>query len=641
LSNSNQTPGIPPGTRRYNKIAISRMGTADDFKSVHPGALADLVRKIVLCEGPIHLDLVKERIAQFWAISRVGHLISGHMDQAIRYGLRNKQFIKKSDFLWPPGCEAAPVRIAAENEIFRAIEHICIEEIIQAAYLCVKDAFSLSEDDLITQTARLLGYGRTGQNVRTRIEEAVKEGIHAGILTVKGQKITIPRQVKPVRADLAPPDKPPPKAPGAVSTPPKRHRVPPAKPGLVKPREPRPVQPVLPLSEESRRSSSELRLAICLSVVAVVAGILWFLSKERATPQQRRSRASVSAGVRSVENHLAAPVPTPLKESTARGNKVEAHLPESVIVAAAASPSPSPTRRQTSSPKATPTVHKMIKEVTTAPSPTAKPSPPTPESRWMSPEDRVLRLVTVTGETVGEYLERLKSEDSSEGMGKMEITEVETLLAHDRDYFQVFSQARAESRQRGLYADRYFRWNVWPDRIEVGSVSAMLLTPEYTPIDDRANRQPLLFHQGFLNLIGNLSADVREHIEYSGLDDYSFQPRIVLKESIKSIPPDIQLNTWSTLAANVREVSKATFGNLVEHSSKMAVEMKAASEASRQLKVEVLISKWDFPLSYLDFKSGGEAIHGHGWKELGYAVPASPVPKRQGEKAKSHPGAWY
>jgi hypothetical protein len=62
----------------------------------------------------------------------------------------------------------------------RKIQHICAQEIASAAKLCLEDACSLAQDDLIKATGNLLGYARISEDIRDRISDVV-----AGMLTRK------------------------------------------------------------------------------------------------------------------------------------------------------------------------------------------------------------------------------------------------------------------------------------------------------------------------------------------------------------------------------------------------------------------------------------------------------------------------
>jgi len=75
----------------------------------------------------------------------------------------------------------------------RAIEEIAIEEVAEAAFLCLQKEFSLSHDDLVTQTARLLGYSRTSDRIRHRVQHAINQLLQAGRARIRNDKIELVR----------------------------------------------------------------------------------------------------------------------------------------------------------------------------------------------------------------------------------------------------------------------------------------------------------------------------------------------------------------------------------------------------------------------------------------------------------------
>ncbi len=79
----------------------------------------------------------------------------------------------RGDFLWPAEMTEAVVRVPSSDNNVRPIEYVPLEEIAEACILCVKGAFAIQQDELITQVARLFGYNRTGVKVRERIASGI------------------------------------------------------------------------------------------------------------------------------------------------------------------------------------------------------------------------------------------------------------------------------------------------------------------------------------------------------------------------------------------------------------------------------------------------------------------------------------
>ena len=122
-----------------------------------PHDLVDDVLKIVGTEGPVHVDLVYERIRAAWSVSRLTAKVKQLINTAIGLAVHDQRVKQRGDFLWPIGLAAPVVRAPQEGDKARSIETIAPEEIAEAAFLCVQEARSLSEADLISQTAKSAG----------------------------------------------------------------------------------------------------------------------------------------------------------------------------------------------------------------------------------------------------------------------------------------------------------------------------------------------------------------------------------------------------------------------------------------------------------------------------------------------------
>jgi very-short-patch-repair endonuclease len=186
----------PPHVKTYVKVDI--MSFLDLMeKSYHDpfGALVEVVIRIVKEEGPIHLLTVARRIAtEFCGLERAGSQIRAVVYEAAEYAAQQGWLEIRGDFLWPQGMERPPVRVPPPGEPPRNIEEIAIEEIAEAAHLCLEDAFSMSRDDLILQTARLLGYHRTGRKIKERVDAAIQYLIRMGMAEIDGSVVKGIRQ---------------------------------------------------------------------------------------------------------------------------------------------------------------------------------------------------------------------------------------------------------------------------------------------------------------------------------------------------------------------------------------------------------------------------------------------------------------
>ncbi|HTP08364.1 MAG TPA: DUF3320 domain-containing protein, partial [Anaerolineae bacterium] len=142
-----------------------------------PHDLVGDVIKIVGTEGPVHVDLVYERIGDAWSVSRLTAKVKELINTALGIAVHDKRIEQRGEhgeFLWPIGLASPIVRAPKEGDKARTIEHIAPEEIAEAAFLVAQEARSLSEADLISQAAKLLGYARVTKKIDAAVTAAIE-----------------------------------------------------------------------------------------------------------------------------------------------------------------------------------------------------------------------------------------------------------------------------------------------------------------------------------------------------------------------------------------------------------------------------------------------------------------------------------
>ena len=122
-----------------------------------PHDLVDDVIKVVGTEGPVHVDLVYERIGAAWNVSRLTAKVKQLINTAIGIAVHDRRIEQRGDFLWPIGLATPIVRAPKDGDKARSIEHIAPEEIAEAAFLVAQEARSLSEADLICADGEAAG----------------------------------------------------------------------------------------------------------------------------------------------------------------------------------------------------------------------------------------------------------------------------------------------------------------------------------------------------------------------------------------------------------------------------------------------------------------------------------------------------
>jgi hypothetical protein len=116
--------------------------------------------------------------------------------EAVQVSKQQKQLQVKGNFLWPLELIDISVRVPVEHnqESFRAIEHIPPEEIQMAMLVILDHAAGLSTASLITETARLFGYNRTGNKIGERLKAQIKALLNKNSIIQNGDYLTLHEQ---------------------------------------------------------------------------------------------------------------------------------------------------------------------------------------------------------------------------------------------------------------------------------------------------------------------------------------------------------------------------------------------------------------------------------------------------------------
>ena len=131
------------------------------------------IRLAVEQEAPVSESVLTRRVLQSFGIARCGSRLQARMTAILR-SLHLKTTVQAEQvFYWNdvqdpdtyPG-----LRADGENENSRDAREVPVQEIVNALCCILYDQISMPKDDLIRETARLLGYARMGSNVAAAVE---------------------------------------------------------------------------------------------------------------------------------------------------------------------------------------------------------------------------------------------------------------------------------------------------------------------------------------------------------------------------------------------------------------------------------------------------------------------------------------
>ena len=136
--------------------------------------LGPMIARIAQDEGPVHVDLVIERIRVYYELGRVRGSTRRRVITAIDRAAREGLIKKEGSIIWSVDDQLGhPPRKPAIDSTQRSIELIPAKELETAVLLTVRAMFGGTEEDVITQTARNLGYQRTGSSINQVLDEVI------------------------------------------------------------------------------------------------------------------------------------------------------------------------------------------------------------------------------------------------------------------------------------------------------------------------------------------------------------------------------------------------------------------------------------------------------------------------------------
>lgn len=166
--------------------ATLRVRDRDAFYHGDGSALRQMIVSVVEYEGPVHKDVVVGRIARAHGLQRARRIIEEKISNAISAAARMGLVERRGPFLWSRDGRPAVPRRPAFGQSLRAIEHVAPEEISEAAILAIRSSGGIGKDDLPRETARILGYQRTGEKIDHAIRRIITGLMNTGRIEEKG-----------------------------------------------------------------------------------------------------------------------------------------------------------------------------------------------------------------------------------------------------------------------------------------------------------------------------------------------------------------------------------------------------------------------------------------------------------------------
>lgn len=158
----------------------------------HDRSLASQIMRAVDFEGPIHKELLIERLKEINRVARTGSNIQANVNRAIGLALRGGELEQVGgDFLKRPETRLRTFRLPGDN-VERPVQWIPPEEVELAVLHVVEDQFGCQRDALPRVVGGLLGFERSPIALSDVIGTVIDDLIERGLLVASGPHISLP-----------------------------------------------------------------------------------------------------------------------------------------------------------------------------------------------------------------------------------------------------------------------------------------------------------------------------------------------------------------------------------------------------------------------------------------------------------------
>lgn len=166
------------------KLEITVCSSSEEF--LYPSnrlKINDQIKKVLEVEAPVSKNLLCKRVLSAWGISRNGARLNNYFESLFSDMDIRKTSYGSNVFFWKQEQHPAEFTVyrPAENDYDkRSPDDIPPEEIANAVKQVLKEQISLSQDDLIKETAKLFMFSKVGNNVETAMRQGIKIALQNG-----------------------------------------------------------------------------------------------------------------------------------------------------------------------------------------------------------------------------------------------------------------------------------------------------------------------------------------------------------------------------------------------------------------------------------------------------------------------------
>ena len=179
----------------YRKVILEKWTSSEALHEVHKAKLAELIRRVVEVEAPVHDADITRRVMDSFGVSRAGSRIVDAVRSALQYGAALGTFKYEDGFAYAMTPDDTVIRNRSDFEnAEKKIEHVAPVEVEAALMNCVMHAFSIDRSDAISDALNQLGFYRSTLAISNHMNTLVDVLIERGTFKLVDDKLMISSQ---------------------------------------------------------------------------------------------------------------------------------------------------------------------------------------------------------------------------------------------------------------------------------------------------------------------------------------------------------------------------------------------------------------------------------------------------------------
>lgn len=176
--------GIPycKYNKKHRKDSLMKKGNIYQLENI----LVDIIE----VEGPIHEDILFDRLKEVFGVEKIGNNIRSNVENSIAQAKHGGYLEKKGSFVWKKGDNLESFRIPGD-EVKRSLCCISPQEISLAILYLAENQFGIMREQIPQSVNKIFDISRMDTNEIDRIREITDDLIDSKKLVINGNQVNI------------------------------------------------------------------------------------------------------------------------------------------------------------------------------------------------------------------------------------------------------------------------------------------------------------------------------------------------------------------------------------------------------------------------------------------------------------------